>query len=246
MRASNPQRSTAAAIVSFPNSGRPDESAFTSVLRRWLNAARTTANSSFSSVTATGGAVRTRSRTTLDVTFGAGRKQPGATSNKISGSACHWVNTVNAPYSAEPVRHLALHHDGDFLEAPGLQKRRQQRRCDVVRQVRAHDGAQPGQPLAHECGQVELQHVAEHQLDVCAAGERLREDRAQALVQLHGHDLPRAPGQLCRQAADAGAGLQHAGAIVGHGLLGDALRHPCGGEEVLPHRLGEPEPVPVQ
>ena len=48
-----------------------------SILRRWLNAARTTANSSASSRTSAGGALRIRSRTTVLVTFG------GTTSGEI-------------------------------------------------------------------------------------------------------------------------------------------------------------------
>ncbi len=49
------------------------------------------------SCTATGGALRTCRRTTVLVTFGAGTKQCGGTSNSSSGSACHCTNTVSAP-----------------------------------------------------------------------------------------------------------------------------------------------------
>ena len=63
----------------------------------WLNAARTMANSSASSCTSTGGALRIRSRTTVLVTFGAGTKQCGGTSNSSSSSAYHAVSTVSRP-----------------------------------------------------------------------------------------------------------------------------------------------------
>ena len=86
---SNPQFTRTRAAFSLSKTPNCELSAFTSVLRRWLNAARITRNISFSSPTSTGGFSRRRRRITLDVTFGCGTKQLGGTSNSSSGSAYH-------------------------------------------------------------------------------------------------------------------------------------------------------------
>ena len=49
-----------------------------------------------------------------------------------------------------------------------------------------------------------------------------------------------------RKRADAGAHLQYTRALIQQRLIRDLLRHPGGGEEVLPHGFGEAELVPRQ
>ena len=102
---------------------------------------------------------------------------------------------------------------------------------------------QTGHGLVEQGGDVLLQDVPEHDLDVFAARERLGEDGPQRAVELHADDLPGAFGQLAREAADAGADLQHAGLPVEPGGLCDILRHPGGGQEVLPQGFGEAKAV---
>ena len=97
----------------------------------------------------------------------------------------------------------------------------------------------------HQGGQILLHHVALHQCEVGEVGHGLRQHRRQPAVQLHGHHLFRAAGQLHRQRADARADLQHAAALRASGG-GDVLRHPALDEEVLPQGLGEAEAVAGQ
>ena len=145
---------------------------------------------------------------------------------------------------AQAARDLALDHDGDGVEAAGGEKRREQRRRDVIRQVRAHDGAQAGEALGHQLRQVEREHVAKDELHVFIPRERLGQHGAQALVELDGDDLPGALRELLGQAADTRADLEHAGARVRAGGVGNVGRHPRGGEKVLPQGLGKAEIMP--
>ena len=67
------------------------------VFRRCWKAARTRANIRASSAVSAGGTARRVRRITLLVTFGAGRKQWGGTSNSASVRQCHCIRTENAP-----------------------------------------------------------------------------------------------------------------------------------------------------
>ena len=145
---------------------------------------------------------------------------------------------------AEPVCGLALDHDRDGVEASGGEKRRDQRRCDVIRQVCAHDRAQAREALGHQLRQIEREHVAKDDLHIRIGGERLGQHGAQPLVQLDRDDLGRALRELLGQAADAGADLEHAGVLVRAGGVGDVGRDPCGRQKILPHGLGKAEIMP--
>ena len=72
-----------------------------SVLRRWAKAAFTRLKIASRSPS-TGGLSRRVSRTTAEVTLGAGRKQSGGTSNKSSQPAWYWQNREKAPQSELP------------------------------------------------------------------------------------------------------------------------------------------------
>ena len=61
---------TALKILSFENSGRAEDRAFTRVFLRWLKAPLTTLKNSFSSATSAGGVSLVLSLITLDHTFG--------------------------------------------------------------------------------------------------------------------------------------------------------------------------------
>src|SRR5439155_21348508 len=66
------------------------------ILRRWPNAAAVT-RSSAGLAAGANGAVRGTNDTTLEVTFGAGTKAEGGTSNRIFGALSHCTMTDNRP-----------------------------------------------------------------------------------------------------------------------------------------------------
>ncbi len=107
-------------------------------------------------------------------------------------------------------------------------------------------GAQTGKALQDQLRQVEREHVAKDELHVFIACKRSRPDRAQALVELDGDDLPGTLRELLGQAADAGADLEHAGARVRAGGIGNVGRDPRGGEKVLPRDLEKRKSVPAR
>ena len=88
--------------------------------------------------------------------------------------------------------------------------------------------------LLEKARQILPEDVAEDDLDVFAAREGLGQDGHEALVELHAHDPARPRRELPGQAADARPDLEDAGALVQIRGGGDVLRHPGGGQEVLP------------
>ena len=153
---------------------------------------------------------------------------------------------ARAGRGAQPLRDLLLDHHGDALKAARLEKRGDERRRHIVRQIGAH----LPRPLAERFGtdgaKVGAQRVGEYERNVVIRAERFAEHIAQPPVQLNGRDAARGFCKLCREAADAGADLQRAVGLCDAAFGGNALRHPRGGQKVLSHGLGKTEAVALQ
>src|SRR6185503_4691559 len=105
----------------------------------------------------------------------------------------------------EAVGHLALHHHAPELEAPQAVKALDDQRCgDVVGQVRDEL-----RRCRLERGEVKPQRVAEVEVDVLAAVERLAQARLERTVELDGVHVGDAVGEVGRQYAEARADLEH-------------------------------------
>ena len=72
------------------------------------------------------------------------------------------------------------------------------------------------------------------------------EDRAQAVVHLHGKDLARTQAELLGQSADARSDLKDGGGFIHPRLLGDSFGHPGGSQKVLTLGLGKMKAVFTQ
>ena len=147
---------------------------------------------------------------------------------------------------ADALGHLLLNEDGETLKAAGLHAGGEKRRGDVVGQVGAQHGPQTGQVRSHQRGQLQLHHIALHQREVGIRGHGLGQHGVQAAVQLHGHHLAGAAGQLCGEGADAGANLHHAGVFIRAAGGGNVLRHPALDEKILPQSFGKAKAMPRQ
>ena len=100
----------------------------------------------------------------------------------------------------EPVRHLALHHHAPELELRQVETFGDERRRDVVRQVRNQ--------LVRR--RVETRDVETERVAPVDVGTRdAREVRLQPSVDLDGVDVRDALGEKARQHAEPGADLQH-------------------------------------
>ena len=117
---------------------------------------------------------------------------------------------------------------------------------DVIGQIGAEDGPQSGEMLLYHLREVQLHGVALDEGEVVRAGHGLPQHGVEAHVQLHRRHLGGAAHQLGRQRADAGANLQHAGALVRTTGVGDIPGHPALDEKILAHGLGKMKAVALQ
>ena len=142
--------------------------------------------------------------------------------------------------------HLLLNQHGNTLKTGRLHQLRQYRGGDVVGEIGADNGGQPLKLLLRQSVQVQLHHVARHNLHIGIGCHGLRQNREKGLVQLHGHHLSGPTGQLRRQRPNAGADLQHAAALVRPGGSGNVIGHLGVNQEILSHGFGKMESVPPQ
>ena len=123
----------------------------------------------------------------------------------------------------EAIRHLSLHHHAPELDLrQAVEALHDQGRRNVVRQV-GHELVRAGRDL----GEVELQRVAEVQLDVGAPRQTLFELRRERAVELDSMHPLDAPGQVSGENPEPGADLEH---DVATPELGEPADH---GEDVL-------------
>ena len=153
---------------------------------------------------------------------------------------------ARAGRGAQPLRDFLLDHHGDALKAACLEKRGDERRRHVVRQIGAH----LPRPLAERFGadgrQIRLECVGKNDRHVIKIRERFAEHAPQPLVQLDGRDAARGFCKLRRETADAGADLERAVGCRDAAFGGNLLRHPRGGQKVLPHGFGKMKAVALQ
>ena len=143
---------------------------------------------------------------------------------------------------------------GDFLlheYRHGLETGRQDelfenRRRDVVGQIRADHRRQALETFRRERGEVEFKRVALYNFDVFEAVHRLRENREQGAVEFHRYDFPGALRQFRRQRAHARPDFQYAAVLVRTGGVRNRRRDFRVNQEVLPHGFREPEAVAFQ
>ena len=147
---------------------------------------------------------------------------------------------------ADALRHLFLYQDGETVEAAALHAFGQDGGGDVIGQIGAEDGPQSGEMLLYHLREVQLHGVALDEGEVVRAGHGLPQHGVETGVQLHRRHLGGAAHQLSRQRADAGANLQHAGALVRTAGVGDIPGHPALDEKILAHGLGKMKAVALQ
>ena len=147
---------------------------------------------------------------------------------------------------ADALRHLFLYQDGETVEAAALHAFGQDGGGDVIGQIGAEDGPQSGEMLLYHLREIQLHGVALDEGEVVRAGHGLPQHGVEAHVQLHRRHLGGAAHQLSRQRADAGANLQHAGALVRTAGVGDIPGHPALDEKILAHGLGKMKAVALQ
>ena len=139
-----------------------------------------------------------------------------------------------------PLRHFLLHHDRDALNRQAVfQKLHQNRRRDVIRQVRHHlDG--PAAIRREQCRDIGLHDVAGNDLQVLVilAGVPLK-DRNKVPVNLHGHHIACRLAKPLRQRADAGPDFQNHVVFADSGRRNDLLDHVPVNQEILPEFLLE-------
>ena len=71
-----------------------------------------------------------------------------------------------AGLGGDPLGHLLLDHNGDGVEAVRLQQGRENGGGDIVGQIGAGHGAQPGEFLPHQGGDILLQHISPEDLQI--------------------------------------------------------------------------------
>ena len=147
---------------------------------------------------------------------------------------------------ADALCDLLLYHDGHGLERPALEQSGQDRRRDIVRQIRAGHRAQARKFLFDQRRDIGLQDVAEDDLQILISRHRLSQHGLERPVDLDRDDLFRVPAQLLRERPDARPDLEHAAGPVDPGLQHDILRYPALRQEILPLGLGKMEPMPGQ
>ena len=109
---------------------------------------------------------------------------------------------LRARLREEAVGDLALHHHAPELDLrQAVEALDEERRRDVVRQVRDEL-----RRVRCERGEIELQRVAEVELDVRAGVAQVRLERRVELDRVHARD---AVGEVARQHAEAGPDLEH-------------------------------------
>ena len=143
---------------------------------------------------------------------------------------------------AEALCHVVLHHHDERLRLfRALDELHDERRGDVVGQVRRH---RIGRERFFQLRKVNAQKVAEYKAHVRAVLQRFRKHGAQFFVDLVGEHLLRPRRKRARERARARADLQ-SGPARNARVLGDGGEQVFVGDEVLPELFFEKEAVPL-